>query len=160
MGRIAQQTRQHNEAAIRAAMDRMLHGEIPPGGGCDLKTLAQQAGVPRTGFYGKSGRPGPYQHLAEEFERRLRSIQAAGETTDRRDAQIARLKADNDRLRQRLADQESLTSELSTFKAQAVSQLTAQHAEIQRLRTHRLAAVRELRPDSQNNNFPAHPSPS
>jgi hypothetical protein len=151
MGRIDQQTRQHNEAAIRAAMDRLLHGEIPPGGGCDLKTLAEQAGVPRTGFYGKGGRTGPYQHLAEEFERRLRSLQEAGEVTDRRDAQITRLKAENDRLKQRLADQEALTSELGSFKTRAISQLTAQHAEIERLRTHRLAAVQELHPNTQNN---------
>lgn len=160
MGRIDQQTRQRNEAAIRAAMDRLLHGEIPPGGGCDLKTLAQQAGVPRTGFYGKGGRPGPYQHLADEFERRLSSLQEAGEVTDPRDAQIARIKAENDRLRQRLADQEAHASELSSFKARAISQLTAQHAEIERLRTRRLATVRELRPDSQNDVFLPHPNPS
>ena len=160
MGRLDQQTRHRNEAAIRAAMDRLLHGDIPPGGGCDLKTLAQQAGVPRTGFYAKGGRPGPYQHLAEEFERRLRSLQEAGETTDRRDAQIARLKAENTRLRQRLADQESLASELGSFKTRAISQLTAQHAEIERLRTHRLAAVRKLHPNSQNNDFLAHPTSS
>jgi hypothetical protein len=160
MGRLDQQTRHRNEAAIRAAMDRLLHGEIPPGGGCDLKTLAQQAGVPRTGFYPKSGRPGPYQHLAEEFERRLRSLQQAGETTDRRDAHIARLKADNDRLKQRLADQEALASELASFKTRAISQLTAQHAEIERLRTHHLATVRELRPNALNKDSPPHPSSS
>jgi capsule polysaccharide export protein KpsE/RkpR len=90
--------------------------------------------------------------LAEEFERRLASLRQAGEAADPRDAQIARLKAENDRLRQRLADQEALASELSNFKTRAISQLTAQHAEIGRLRTHRLAAVRELHPDSQNNN--------
>ena len=160
MGRLDQQTRQRNEAAIRAAMDRLLHREIPPGGGCDLKTLAQQAGVPRTGFYGKDGRPGPYQHLAEEFERRLRSLRQAGESTDRRDAQIARLKAENDRLRQRLADQESLVSELSRFKTRAISRLAAQHAEIERLRTHRLATVRELHPNTENNDFLTHQSSS
>jgi hypothetical protein len=148
MGRLDQQTRRRNEAAIRAAMDRLLHGDIPPGGGCDLKTLALQAGVPRTGFYGKDGRPGPYQHLAGEFERRLRSLQEAGEVTDRRDAQIARLKAENARLRERLTDQETVIAELGAFKTRAISRLAAQHAETERLRLHRHANVRELHPAS------------
>ncbi|HCU91946.1 MAG TPA: hypothetical protein DHU96_04120 [Actinobacteria bacterium] len=160
MGRLDQQTRHRNEAAIRAAMDRLLHGDIPPGGGCDLKTLAQQAGVPRTGFYAKGGRPGPYQHLAEEFERRLRSLIPVALASTLSAALRSRLKAENTRLRQRLADQESLASELGSFKTRAISQLTAQHAEIERLRTHRLAAVRELHPNSQNNDFPAHPTSS
>jgi hypothetical protein len=45
------------------------------------------AGVTRTGFYPKknrdgSSRPGPYQHLAEEFSRRLLALEAAGEIVD------------------------------------------------------------------------------
>ncbi|WP_225812181.1 hypothetical protein [Streptomyces spinosus] len=43
------------EEAIRAAMDRLLRGELPPGGRCNLKTLAAEAGVTRTGFYPKKG---------------------------------------------------------------------------------------------------------
>jgi hypothetical protein len=156
MGRIDQQTRQRNEAAIRAAMDRILRGDIPPGGGCDLKTLAQQAGIPRTGFYGKGDRPGPYQHLAEEFERRLRSLRQAGKITDPRDAQIARLKADNARLRERLTEQETVIAELDSFKTRAISRLIAQHAETERLRRHRLANVREVHP---NDETPATGSP-
>lgn len=156
MGRLDQETRGRNEAAIRAAMDRLLHGEIPPGGSCDLKTLAQQAGVPRTGFYPKGGRPGPYQHLAEEFERRLGSLRQAGEITDPRDAQIARLKTENARLRERLADQETAIAELDSFKARAISQLAAQHTETERLRQHHPANVRELRP---NGDSPATGSP-
>ncbi|MFB8777954.1 hypothetical protein [Streptomyces broussonetiae] len=79
MARISDETRTRNEQAIRAAMDRMLRGELPPGGKCDLKTLAAEAGVTRTGFYPKKNRdgterPGPYQHLGEEFERRLRAL--------------------------------------------------------------------------------------
>ena len=50
--RISAQQRQQNETRIRAAMDRLLRGEIPPGGKCDITTLAQQAGVDRTAFYG------------------------------------------------------------------------------------------------------------
>ncbi|MER6670537.1 hypothetical protein ABT256_38705 [Amycolatopsis japonica] len=63
--------RRRNEAGIRAAMDRLLLGQLPARGGCDLKTLAREAGVARTGFYARTDqRPGPYQHLAEEFQRR------------------------------------------------------------------------------------------
>lgn len=45
---------------------------LPARGGCDLKTLAREAGVARTGFYARTDpqgnqRPGPYQHLAESF---------------------------------------------------------------------------------------------
>ena len=42
--RISNQQRQQNEARIRAAMDRLLRGEIPPGGSCDISTLAKEAG--------------------------------------------------------------------------------------------------------------------
>ncbi|SNT33914.1 hypothetical protein [Actinacidiphila glaucinigra] len=45
MGRLTAETRARNEAAIRAAMDRLLAGAIPPGGGCDLKTLAAEADI-------------------------------------------------------------------------------------------------------------------
>ena len=92
----------------------------------------------------KGGRPGPYQHLAGEFERRLASLRQAGEATDPRDAQIARLKAENTRLRERLAGQETTIAELNDFKTRAISRLAAQHAETERLRLHRRANVREL----------------
>ena len=143
MGRLDRETRARNDAAIRTAMDRLLRGDIPPGGGCDLKTLALQAGVPRTGFYPKADRHGPYQHLAEEFERRLASLRQAGEATDPRDLQITRLKAENTRLRERLASQETTIAELNAFKTQAISRLAAQHAETERLRLQQHANVRE-----------------
>jgi hypothetical protein len=41
--RISADQRQQNEARIRAAIDRLLGGDIPPGGKCDVKTLARQA---------------------------------------------------------------------------------------------------------------------
>lgn len=161
MGRLGQETRVRNEAAIQTAMDRLLHGDIPPGGGCDLKTLALQAGVPRTGFYPKGGRSGPYQHLAEEFERRLASLRQAGEAADPRDAQVARLKAENTRLRERLADQETSIAELNAFKTQAISRLAAQHAETERLRLHQHANVRELHPGTTRTiNFSHQPNSS
>lgn len=56
MGRISDSYRARNENAIRAAMDRLMRGELPPGGKCDLKTLARESGVTRTGFYPKKNR--------------------------------------------------------------------------------------------------------
>lgn len=83
MARLTSEDKAHNERAIRAAMDRMLNGVLPAGAKCDLKALADQAGVGRTGFYPKKNRdgttrPGPYQHLAEEFERRRTALAEAG----------------------------------------------------------------------------------
>ena len=40
--RITAAQRIQNENRIRAAMDRLLRGEIPPGGNCDIKTLARR----------------------------------------------------------------------------------------------------------------------
>ncbi|MFE4601116.1 hypothetical protein ACFRKE_09680 [Kitasatospora indigofera] len=93
----------------------------------------------RTGFYPKkhrdsTTRPGPYQHLAEEFERRLKTLQDAGEIVDPRDAQIARLKADNADLRGRVARRDQRIAELVEFQTLALSRLAAQHHEIHRLR--------------------------
>jgi len=139
MTRIDDTTRSRNENAIRAAMDRLLRGELPPGGKCDLKTLAAQAGVPRTGFYPKrdrngTERPGPYQHLGAEFERRLQSLREAGHVVDPRTAQIERLKANNGALKDRIARLEAEIESLTAFKTLALSRLAAQHDEIKRLR--------------------------
>ena len=65
--RLSRQQLADNEAKIRAAMTRLLNGDIPPGGKCDIKTLAGEAGVDRTAFYGSR----PYAHLRTEFEQRL-----------------------------------------------------------------------------------------
>jgi len=148
MGRLSDQDRERNEASIRAAMDRLLRGEIPPGGKCDIKTLAAASGVTRTGFYPKGDRRGPYQHLAEEFERSLTDCHTTGTIPDPRDAQIARLKDENITLKARLATAQSAVEELSGSKTLAISRLAAQHDEIQRLRTGqaRTAIVRDLRP--------------
>lgn len=92
--RISAAQRTQNENRIRAAMDRLLHGEIPTGGSCDVKTLAAQTGVDRTAFYGSR----PYAHLRAEFEHRLRQLQHSGQTPDPKTAQthhdeILRLRA-------------------------------------------------------------------
>ena len=71
--RITADQRAVNENRIRAAIDRLLRGDIPPGGRCDVKTLAREAGVDRTAFYGSR----PYAHLRAEFEQRLQALQQA-----------------------------------------------------------------------------------
>ncbi|RMB79406.1 hypothetical protein CTZ28_45765 [Streptomyces shenzhenensis] len=118
MGRISEDTQARNEEAIRAAMDRLLRGNLSPGGKCDLRALASEAGVPRTAFHAEknrdgTARPGPYQHLAQEFERHLSALRGAGSVPDPRTAQIEKLK---------------------DFKRRALSQIAAQHLEIERLR--------------------------
>ena len=128
--RISAAQRSHNEARIRASMDRLLHGQIPPGGKCDIKTLARDASVDRTAFYGTR----PYAHLREEFDQRLQALHAAGELADPRDAQIARLKSEIDTLKQRITRRDTTIAELADVKAEALSRLAAQHDEITRLR--------------------------
>jgi hypothetical protein len=108
----------------------LLRGEIPPGGKCDVKALAREAGVDRTAFYGTR----PYSHLRLEFERRVQALQDAGEIRGRREAQIIRIKADNSRLKERLDQPEQRNDEPSDFRTQALSRLAAQHEEIARLR--------------------------
>lgn len=128
--RITAAQRAANENRIRAAIDRLLRGEIPPGGRCDIKTLATEAGVDRTAFYGNR----PYAHLREEFERRLHALQQVREIPDPREAQITRLKAENAKLEERLAQAGQTIDELADFRTHALARLAAQHEEIVRLR--------------------------
>lgn len=139
MARISDETRTRNEQAIRAAMDRLLRGELPPGGKADLKTLAAEAGVTRTGFYPKKNRdgttrPGPYQHLAEEFEQRLKTLRESGAVPDLRVAQIERLKVEVAELKARVAKRDETITGLKEFQQTALSRLAAQYEEIRRLR--------------------------
>jgi len=129
--RISAAQRIQNENRIRAAIDRLLRGEIPPGGTCDITTLAREAGVDRTAFYGNR----PYTHLRAEFEHRLEQLRHAGRTPDLRTAQIQRLKAEADKLRTSLAQANSTIEVLTDFRTQALARLAAQHDEILRLRT-------------------------
>jgi len=46
--RITAAQRTENENRIRTVMDRLLRGEILPGGRCDIETLAIEADVDRT----------------------------------------------------------------------------------------------------------------
>jgi hypothetical protein len=128
--RITAAQRTENENRIRAAMDRLLRGEVPPGGNCDIKTLAREAGIDRTGFYG----PQPYAHLRAEFEDRLQHLQQAGQTPDPKAAQIDRMKTDISKLKDRLAQADQKITDLAGFRSQALARLAAQHEEIIRLR--------------------------
>lgn len=129
--KISAAQRVQNENRIRAAMDRLLRGEIPPGASCDIKTLAREAGVDRTAFYGTR----PYAHLRAEFEHRVQQLQTARQNPDPKTAQIDRLKSEIDKLKNRLAQANSTIEQLSDFRNQALARLAAQHEEIQRLRT-------------------------
>lgn len=142
MGRLNDQTRAQKEAAIRAAMDRLLRAEIPPGGKCDVKTLASTSGVTRAALYST------YLHLKEEFERRRDQLREAGDIADPRAAQIERLKQQVEVLIQRVADRDQELASLTAFRIQAVSRLAAQHEEIARLRA--VATTSNVRP------LPAH----
>jgi hypothetical protein len=128
--RISAAQRIQNENRIRAAMDRLVRGEIPPDGNCDIKTLAREAGVDRTAFYGSR----PYAHLRIEFEQRVQQLRHDGHTPDPKTAQIERLKADVDKLKARLAQANTTIDQLADFRTQALARLAAQHEEILRLR--------------------------
>ncbi|KPM56916.1 hypothetical protein E0F15_20420 [Frankia sp. B2] len=142
--RLTAEHRARNEARIRAAIDRLLAGDIPPGGSCDIKTLARESGIDRTAFYGTR----PYAHLRAEFETRLTALHDTGQTPDPRIAQITRLKQQTTVLQRRLDARDATITELAAFKTQALSRLTAQHDEITRLRAALDSAhgVRQLRP--------------
>jgi hypothetical protein len=120
--------RRQTEDRIRAAADRLLRCQIPAGGGCDVKTLAAEAGISRAALYRT------YGHLKTEFEQRLARLRADGHQPDPRAAQIVRLKDENAHLRRKLTERDLEVSDLSEFKTLAVSRLAAQHAEILRLR--------------------------
>ncbi|MCX4391471.1 hypothetical protein OG887_00645 [Streptomyces sp. NBC_00053] len=139
--RISAAQRTENENRIRAAMDRLLRGEIPPGRKCDIKTLAAEAAVDRTAFYGTR----PYAHLRVEFERRVQALHDAGEIPDPREVRIARLKAENAKLRERLAQSEQAVDQLTDFRGQALARLAAQHEEIVWLRESVTGASRASR---------------
>lgn len=140
--RLTRQQLLDNEAKIREAMTRLLNGDIPPGGKCDVKTLALAAGIDRTAFYGTR----PYARLREEFEQKLQDIQQAGEQPDPRDAQVTRLRNEISRLRERLAESAGTITELASFRTKALARLAAQHDEIARLRhdLQRTATIRRL----------------
>lgn len=116
------------ERRIRAAIDRLLAGHIPAGGACDVKTLAREAGVSRAALYRTWG------HLKDEFEKRRAAVWAAGQQPDPREARIARLRDQNQRLTHKLARTHTEFSELKERHQLALSVLAAKEDELQRLR--------------------------
>ncbi|MFI1868853.1 hypothetical protein [Streptomyces jumonjinensis] len=120
--------RSANQAEL-CVKDRLLCEDIPPRGKCDVKTLASEAAVDRTAFYGTR----PCSDLRVEFERRLNAMREAGGIPDPHEAQVARLKAENTKLRERFAQSEPTINELMDFRSQALTRLAAQHEEIVRL---------------------------
>ncbi|MER5556127.1 hypothetical protein ABT001_31405 [Streptomyces sp. NPDC002793] len=98
-------------------------------------------GVDRTAFYGTR----PYAHLRLEFERRLQALHDAVEIPDPREAQIARLKAEATKLKERLAQSEQTIDSLTDFRTQALARLGAQHEEIVHLRQTTATASRVAR---------------
>jgi AcrR family transcriptional regulator len=131
--RVPDAHRREIEQRIHAAATALLAGNIPPGGHCDITTLARQAGVSRATLYRS------YPHLKQQFEQQIAQA-AGGQHPDPRDAQIAALKARNDRLQQRLDAAQSANADLLEFQQLALSRLAAPHQEIARLRATRTQA--------------------
>jgi hypothetical protein len=96
--------------------------------GCDIQILAIEADVSHAPLYRT------YLPLKNEFEQRLARLQAEGQLSDPRAAQIIRLKDDNDKLRQQVTGREQEIADLSAFKTTALSRLAAQRQEITALR--------------------------
>ncbi|MET7849948.1 hypothetical protein ABZT48_17280 [Streptomyces avermitilis] len=125
---LSAEQRDQVEQRIRAAIDRLLAGHIPPGGACDVKTLAREAGISRASLYRT------WRHLKNEFEQRRGAAWAAGHQPDPREARMARLRDLNQRLTNKLA---RTHSELTLLKARhrlLLSVLAAKDDELQRLR--------------------------
>lgn len=132
--RTTPEQRRQAEQRIRAAADALLRGDIPSDGKCDIVTLARQSGVSRAALYRT------YPHLKAEFEQRLAALLASSGAPDPRDSQIARLKKENDELRQKLSSRDASLRDLEQFRALAISRLAAQRDEITRLRHQATAA--------------------
>lgn len=147
--RTTAEQRRQAEQRIRAAADVLLRGDIPPDGKCDVTTLARQAGVSRAALYRT------YPHLKEQFEKRLAALRAGGDAPDPRAAQITRLKAARDGLREKLVSRDAAIRDLEQFKKLALSRLAAQHDEITRLRRQAITVgtgnVRSLTPRPATN---------
>ena len=83
---------------------------------------------------GASSGIGQSEPLKDEFEQRRQRQRDTGATTDPRDAHIERLRQQAVRLATRLAAALRDAQDLTEFKARAVSQIAAQHDELERRR--------------------------
>jgi predicted nuclease with TOPRIM domain len=111
-------------------MDRLLSGDIPPVGRCDIKTLAREARVSLAALYRTC------LHLKVEFDQRMKRLRDNNHQPDPREAQITRLKDENVRLKTRLSELTPQVVQLKSDQASAISQLAAQHEELLRLGHH------------------------
>lgn len=125
---LSPEQRDQIERRVRAAIDRLLAGQIPVGGACDVKTLAREAGISRAALYRTWG------HLKDEFEKRRAAAWTAGQQPDPREARIARLRDLNQRLTSKLARTHNELSQLKERHQLALSALAAKDDELQRLR--------------------------
>lgn len=125
---LSQDQRDQVERRIRAAIDRLLAGQIPAGGACDVKTLAREAGISRASLYRTWG------HLKDEFEQRRTTAQNAGHQPNPREARIARLRDLNQRLTSKLARTHTELTLLKERHRLLLSVLAAKDDELQRLR--------------------------
>lgn len=116
------------EERIRAAINLLIDGPVPPGRKCDITSLCAIAGVPRATLYRA------YPHLKADFDRRRSALREEGIQPDPRQAQIERLKREVETLRERLACKQAENDDLSAFRRTALSRIAAQHDEIRRLR--------------------------
>ncbi|MFE2937308.1 hypothetical protein [Streptomyces sp. NPDC059278] len=135
---LSQSQRDQIERRIRAAADRLLGGQIPPGGACDVKTLAREAGISRASLYRTWG------HLKDEFEQRRAAAWAAGHQPDPREARIARLRDHNHRLTGKLARTHAEFTALKQRRKTLLSVLAAKDDELQRLRRELTALGRKF----------------
>jgi AcrR family transcriptional regulator len=125
---LSHQQRDQIERRIRAAIDRLLSGHIPPGGACDAKTLAREAGISRASLYRT------WTHLKDEFEQRRAAARAAGQQPDPKEARIARLRELNQRLTGKLVRTNTEFTLLKERHRLLLSVLAAKDDELERLR--------------------------
>jgi uncharacterized membrane-anchored protein len=72
-------------------------------------------------------------------------LQQTGQAPDPRIAHITRLKADIDKLKERLSEADRKIAELTDFRSQSLSRLAAQHEEIVQLRKANAGTSRVIR---------------
>ncbi|MGY3567724.1 hypothetical protein [Sinomonas sp. RB5] len=97
-GKSPSESTERNQRRFLAAADRLLGGRAEASDGqLTLKSLADEAGVPRVYLY-----RGEYKPIAEDFLRRAELARLADENPDRRAAQIELLRTELGEAKNRL----------------------------------------------------------